>query len=274
MSRILENQKLSKKMRIKRRNRNLGIVSATIILILIAVYVLVVRSGYWLVQDDAFEHVKWVAVLDGQEADMERSEFAADLLREGKADSVILLGRRVFRDKYNCDFYAEDLLRVGDIDSSKVFLLGHNDPSSLEEAVSLIPWFKAKDVDTVLLVTSAPATARVSYIFNKLSGKKPYFKTVDIHHFSYNPATWASEREARKWWVREIAANILARWDLLFVDTLTADPSKLKTYISVHDENLLKNPVVPQIKEIPRIEPALSTVDSLTSAKKDASDGE
>lgn len=274
MSRILDNQALSKRQRQKRRNRRLSILLALVVVFLIALYVIIARSGYWLVKDDPFEHVSWVAVLDGQEADMERTDYAADLLRMHKADSVIVLGRRVFRDKYNADFYAEDMMRVGDLDSSRVFVLGHNDPSTVEEAMTLIPWFKARGTDTVLIVTAAAATARASYIFNTLSGNKPYFKTVDIHHYSFNPATWASVREARKWWLRELAANIAARFDLMFVDTLQADRSKLGVYISMRDEVLQKDPelsqmnapVKPVVKEI-----VVDTLVSDTAAVVDTS---
>lgn len=267
-SRILENPVLTRQQRKRRRNRMLCVLLSVIVLFLVIVYVIIARSGYWLVKDDPFEHVSWVTVLDGQEADMERTDFAAELMRTHKADSVMVLGRRVFRDKYNADFYAADMMRGGDLDSSRVFVLGHNDPSSIEEARTIIPWFKARGVDTVLLITQAPATARISYIFNTLSGTKPYFKTVDIQHFSFNPATWANEREARKWWIREIAANILARYDLFFEDTLTADSSKLKIYISMRDEALQRDPELVQMAPVKPVEKI--PVDTAKTEKMDA----
>ena len=84
-----------------------------VVLCILLFYVLVSYSGHWLVRDDSFEHVNWVVVLDGQSGDLERSDYAAKLVREGKADSVLILGRRVFRDKNNADFYAEDMEEVG-----------------------------------------------------------------------------------------------------------------------------------------------------------------
>lgn len=242
MSKILDNPTLSKKQRAKRRSRRLWAATAIAFALVVVCYVLIARSGYWLVQDDEFEHVSWVVVLDGQSADMERTDFAANLLRTGKADSMMVLGRRVFKNKCNADFYAEDFMHDGDLDSSKVFIVCHLDPSTLEEAFTVIPWLKAKDVDTVLIVTETPATARASYIFNRLSGGRPFFKTVDIHNVAYNPSTWLQDREARKWWIREIAANALARWDLMSSGTLDVDLSKLKKYISMRDAALQKEP--------------------------------
>ena len=76
---------------------------ALLILLAIAVltYVIFEKSGLWLVEDDDFEHVKWVAILDGQTPDLERSDYAANLLKEGVVDSVLILGRRAYRDRSN-----------------------------------------------------------------------------------------------------------------------------------------------------------------------------
>lgn len=211
---------------IRKEKRRAKIVTRTrivvaVVLCILLFYVLVSYSGHWLVRDDSFEHVNWVVVLDGQSGDLERSDYAAKLVREGKADSVLILGRRVFRDKNNADFYAEDMEEVGGVDPSRIYIYRHDDPSTIEEAVSVIPWFKRRaPKDTVLLLTAAPATRRAAFLFNTLSGGHPAFITVDLHDWRYNAKTWIFEREARKNWLREWAAILNAKWDLLGVDTL------------------------------------------------------
>ena len=125
----------------------MGIALLILLVIAVLTYVIFEKSGLWLVEDDDFEHVKWVAVLDGQTSDLERSDFAANLLKEGKADSVLLLGRRVFRDRSNSEFYADDFMKLGSFDSNAVFLVPHNDPSTISEAYTLIPWLKARNID-------------------------------------------------------------------------------------------------------------------------------
>ena len=134
---------------IRKEKRRAKIVTRTrivvaVVLCILLFYVLVSYSGHWLVRDDSFEHVNWVVVLDGQSGDLERSDYAAKLVREGKADSVLILGRRVFRDKNNADFYAEDMEEVGGVDPSRIYIYRHDDPSTIEEAVSVIPWFKRR----------------------------------------------------------------------------------------------------------------------------------
>ncbi|PBC73012.1 YdcF family protein [Fibrobacter intestinalis] len=209
----------------KRRARSLFRIKIAVSLLvcLILFYVLISYSGHWLVKDDSFEHVTWAVILDGQGGDLERSDFAADLVRNGKVDSILVLGRRVFRDKSNADFYAEDLENVAGMDPGILYVFRHDDPSTVEEAVSVVPWFKRKNVrDTVLLLTSAPATRRAAFLFNKLSGGSPVFITADLHSWRFNADGWIFEREARKSWLREWLAYLNAKWEMLGVDSLSA----------------------------------------------------
>ncbi|MCK9182167.1 MAG: YdcF family protein [Fibrobacteraceae bacterium] len=235
-----------------------------VILLLAIFYVLVSYSGHWLVKDDTFDHVKWVVILDGQSADLERSDFAADLVTKGKADSVLILGRRVFRDRSNADFYAEDFVRSGDIDAGRVFIFRHDDPSTLEEAVSIIPWLKLHvPNDTVLLLTTAAATRRASFLFNKLSGGHPVFITADMHDWRYNADNWIFERESRKNWLREWAALANSKWDLWGVDTLPLDIKRMVSAIPWKDRG--KAPKIVEIKaeKLMSIKDAIATQDSL-----------
>jgi len=223
----------------RRRRFHIGVILGVLFLILLLfVYLFIGRSGYWLVDDDSFEHVSWVAILDGQTADMERSDYTLKIMKEGKADSVLILGRRVFRDKNNADYYADDFMRSGNIDSGRVFLFRHNDPSTLEEALSIVPWFKSKNVDTVLLITSAAASNRAKHIFTTLAGEKPVFITVDIQHYLYNSKNWFFERESRKIWLREWFALFNSYYDLWGVDTLELDSLKLPEVKSLKEERI------------------------------------
>ena len=235
-----------------------------VVLCILLFYVLVSYSGHWLVRDDSFEHVNWVVLLDGQSGDLERSDYAAKLVREGKADSVLILGRRVFRDKNNADFYAEDMEEVGGVDPSRIYIYRHDDPSTIEEAVSVIPWFKRRaPKDTVLLLTAAPATRRAAFLFNTLSGGHPAFITVDLHDWRYNAKTWIFEREARKNWLREWAAILNAKWDLLGVDTLLVSDRPVR--FPERWENAVSsktNVTPPPLSQLVSIKKAIASQDS------------
>lgn len=223
MSKIL---KKKDKLEYKRKQKiRWSIIAAVAFFIAITIYVIFEKSGHWLVEDDEFTHAKWVAILDGQSADLERSDFAANLLAEGKVDSVLILGRRVYRNRSNTEFYANDFMRLGNFDSNAVFLAPHNDPSSISEAYSIVPWLKAHKADTVLLLTSAANTYRVKRIFQKLTGDSPVFLTVDIHHVLYNASSWYNNRESRKDWLRAWAALFVSYYDTFNTDTLEANDS-------------------------------------------------
>ena len=118
----------------KRSRKVLGAIIVVVFCLLAAIYVVVEKSGKWLVVNDEFEHATWAVILDGQSANMERNDYVADLKAQGKVDSVLILGRRVYRDKSNVDFYAEDFMRLGKFNPATIFLVRHDDPSTLSEA--------------------------------------------------------------------------------------------------------------------------------------------
>lgn len=222
MSKIILHKK--KRNYSKSINKALAISATIVVLAVIAFYVILTKSGLWLVQNDEFDHVKWVVILDGQSADMERNDYAIDLVAKGKADSVLILGRRILRDRSNAEFYAEDFAQRSSIDSSAIFLARHDDPSTISEAFTIIPWLKSRKADTVLLLTTAAATKRVAGIFQSLAGESPIFLTKDIQHYLYDAETWYINRESRKNWLREWTALFYSKFELTG-DTLTEKDS-------------------------------------------------
>ncbi len=266
MSKILKLDKNNQ----KKKNFSVGIALLILLVIAVLTYAIFEKSGHWLIQDDEIEHVKWVAVLDGQSADLERSDYAANLVKEGKADSVLLLGRRVYRERSNSEFYADDFMKLGAFDSNAVFLVPHNDPSTISEAFSLIPWLKKHNADTVLLLTGASSTYRVKRIFQKLSGNSPVYVTKDIHHYTYNPNCWYSNRESRKDWLRSWAALFASYFDMFNTDTLKAvDSSYYKPIKSYADYKREFRSNVNLQKILPKIEDKIKT-ESEKEAVKDS----
>jgi len=265
LSKILKSDKNDR----KKKNFSAGIALLVLLGIAILIYLIFEKSGHWLVEDDNIEHVKWVAVLDGQSADLERSDFAANLLKEGKADSVLLLGRRVYRDRSNSEFYADDFMKLGAFDENAVFLVPHNDPSTISEAYSLVPWLKKHNADTVLLLTSAASTYRVKRIFQKLSGNSPVYVTKDIHHYTYNPNCWYSNRESRKDWLRSWAALFASYFDLFNTDTLEAvDSSYYKPIRSYAEYKREFRSNVNLQKLLPKIEDKIKNESAKDAAKE------
>ena len=229
----------------KRSRKVLGALIVTLFCLLAIIYIVVEKSGKWLVVDDKFEHVTWAVILDGQSANMERNDYVADLLAAGKVDSVLILGRRVYRDKSNVDFYAEDFMRLGKFNPATIFLVRHDDPSTLSEACTIIPWLKKHKADSVLLVTSAPATRRAKRIFQTLSGDSPVYLTKDIDNKSHYIAdAWIFNRESRKNWLREWFALAHSYLDLAGVYPLSESDSTYFSKIRSIAEEEKDSPVI------------------------------
>lgn len=222
----------------KRSRKVLGAIIVVVFCLLAAIYVVVEKSGKWLVVNDEFEHATWAVILDGQSANMERNDYVADLKAQGKVDSVLILGRRVYRDRSNVDFYAEDFMRLGKFNPATIFLVRHDDPSTLSEACTIIPWLKKHKADTVLLVTAAPATRRAKRIFETLSGDSPVYVTADIgYKQQYMADAWIFNRESRKSWLREWFAYAHSFFDLMGTHPFTeADSTYFSKIRSIADE--------------------------------------
>jgi len=272
--------KLPTKKQIQKKKIILSIVAVAAVLLVIAFYLIMTQSGHWLIDDDEFEHVKWAVVLDGQSADMERTDLAAELMASGKVDSVLILGRRILRNRSNAELYLEDFMRLGDFDSNAVYIARHDDPSTIGEAYTIIPWLKKRKIDTVLILTGASSTYRVKRIFSKLSGDTPVYLTKDVHHYFYNADSWYTNRESRKEWLRGWAALAVSYIDLFRAGNLTAEDSfYYKPIISAKEYEAEKNPIVDLQSLLPKepqkiIETAVDTVIKDTtvsdSTKKDS----
>lgn len=194
-----------------RRHRNHGVLllGVFIVSILIA-YVMVRWSGLWLVHQDECEHVPWMLVLEGQTADMERTDYAVAMLNENKVDSVILLGKRIFKNKNTVDFYLEDMFRQSFLDSSRLFVLRHDAHSTLEEVYAVVPALMQRGIDSVLLITRDAATRRALLLFDQLSPDSITFLVQGVQDSRFQASTWILAREGWKIWLKEWAALLLA----------------------------------------------------------------
>lgn len=270
--------KLPTKKEIQKKKIIYSAIAGGVLLLVIAFYLVMTQSGHWLVDDDEFEHVKWAVVLDGQSADMERIDAAADLVASGKVDSVLILGRRILRNRSNAEFYLEDFMRLGSFDSNTVFIARHDDPSTIGEAYTIIPWLKKHNADTVLLITGAAATHRVKRIFNVLSGESPVYLTTDIHHYQYNADSWYSSRESRKEWLRNWLSLAASYFDLMPAGNLTAaDSFYYKPIVSAKEFEIEKDAIVDLQALLPKVQekveepaPADTTKADSTAVKSDS----
>lgn len=165
-----------------------------------------------MVRDDGpATRAGWTLVLDGWVPEGERAERGAALLREGRTDSVLLSGSRVAKALWNSTFHFHGL-HPDSSQRGRIGELRHNGTSTLDEAYAATEFFRARGVDTVLLVTSDYHTDRAGSIFERVAGGKPVYLMVPAQEARFAGPT----RERTKTWLMEALKrthwSLLERW--------------------------------------------------------------
>lgn len=282
MSRFYPYDPESRKLqRAKLRKRALILFAILSALALLLFYLAMRWSGEWLVTNHETFPRGWVIVLEGQTADLERNDFVAELLMSEQVDSVVFMGNRVYRDQNNADFYVDDILQKGRINATRLFKFKHNDHSTLEQALSIVPAFKAKNVDTVVIVTSEASSSRVEKVFQQVAGNKPIFLAIGVKDPLFDPNLWLHNRDGRRIWFREWVANLTSKMDLWGLDSITMDSKKVKdlepVQVALADPKMIPISLIsnqPEAFDLPEeLNSSSSTLNSSSSqelAKKDS----
>jgi uncharacterized SAM-binding protein YcdF (DUF218 family) len=172
------------------------------------------KSGKWLVADDAYGKASWGVVLAGESRDCERTDEAIKLYLDGRIDTIVISGERIFRNRYPSEFMINDYVREG-VPRGKIFEFHHDAYSTLEEARLLVRQFRLQKLDTVVVITSNYHTARARRIFRKLSQGMPHIIVHSAEYHAYDPASWWSSRESREIWFIEWMKTLFGYWELL-----------------------------------------------------------
>lgn len=190
-----------------------------VILLLIPLsFVILWKSGRWLVHSDPFEKVSWGLVLAGESRDCERSDAAIKLYHEGRIDSVILSACRIFKTHYQSEYMVDFLVQQG-IPRGKIFEFRQDTYSTIEEARALIGQFRYQNLDTVVIITSNYHTARTRRIFRKLAQGYPQVLVYAADFPTYNPDAWWANRESLKYWFNEWIKTVASYFELMHSGT-------------------------------------------------------
>lgn len=170
------------------------------------------KSGELLVHSDSIGHARWAVVLAGEDRGMERTETAFDLFREGRFDSLILSGPRVFKSHHESEFSRELLIAKG-FPRDRIFQLPHEASSTLEEAAVIIHQSRLLGIDTLLIITSNYHSARARRIFQKLAGGNPETRVLTAE-FCFDPKSWWAFRGTRVIWITEWLKTLNTAWEM------------------------------------------------------------
>lgn len=143
-----------------------------------------------------------LVVLGGSAAYVERTRFAAELFRQGRAPRIILTNDNLRggwsqSEQRNPFFYeraAEELRRAG-VPAEKIEVLPEAVTTTYDEAALLRDYAASRDLKTLLVVTSAYHTRRACWTFSRVFRQSTIAFGLDAPAAdgggqSPSPATW------------------------------------------------------------------------------------
>lgn len=181
-----------------------------ILLVLLAVLLITVttcrKAGTWLVKNDTPKHADAMVILMGNIPD--RVLQAADLYNNSIAGKVIIVeesmgafkkleerGAHIISNTTQAQNAAVSL----GIPADSIIILPGDARSTQQEAIIIREFLSKKtNIDTLLLVTSAPHTRRASIIFSKAfeaNGKKITVCSSPSKYSNYNGVGWWKHKE-------------------------------------------------------------------------------
>ena len=163
-------------------------------------------------RSDPPQHTRWAAMLAGEGKDMDRSEAALALFRDGRFDSLILSGPRTFKTHHESEFSSEFLISKG-FPQDRLFQLPHEAVSTSTEAIILIQQARLLGIDTLLILTSNYHSARARRIFRRFAHGNPVIRIAASESY-FDPKAWWNYRETRVLWTMEWLKTLNTAWEL------------------------------------------------------------
>lgn len=233
------------------------------LLLAIAFAALLWRSGRLLVHSDPFERAPWAVQMAGETRDCERSDESLRLWRDGRIDTLLVSGCRIFKDKY-ASAYTADYLAGQGYPRSLLFEFPQDAYSTLEEAALLVREFRALGLDTVLVITVNFHTARTRRIFRALAQENPVVLVHAAPFGFYDPDAFWVTREGLKAWLLEWAKTAMTAWELLSAKPVEEGFDSPRTLPNPRDPDARREEV--SVRPLPPPEPEAPPAASADSA--------
>jgi uncharacterized SAM-binding protein YcdF (DUF218 family) len=205
----------------RKRERG-GIVTTLIVLLCFAVLcfaIYLVRhplmrwaANAWIVEDP-LDKADALVVLSDDNFYADRAVRAAELFRQGKAPLVVASGRRLRPNAGIAELMEHDLIERG-VPKDKIVRLAHDADSTREEAEALVPLARQKKWHSLIIVTSNYHTRRARYIFGAVFPQDVKLSVAGARDADFDPDQWWTKRKSVKELTREVAAMLVAMWEL------------------------------------------------------------
>jgi uncharacterized SAM-binding protein YcdF (DUF218 family) len=199
-----------------------GILSSLISLLFLIVFCLVLYAARrpllrlagesWVVEDP-LEQSDAILLLSDDNFFADRATRASELYRQKLAPVVVASGRRLRPSAGIAELMEHDLIERG-LPKERIVRFPHDGDNTREEALALRTLVTEKGWHSVIVVTSNYHTRRARYIFQRVFPESVTVRVASARDGEFDPEHWWENRKSLKEFVRELAAIVVATWEL------------------------------------------------------------
>lgn len=166
----------------------------------------------WVVED-SLEHADALLLLSDDNFFADRATRASELFRQKWAPIVVASGRRLRPSAGIAELMEHDLIERG-VPKQSIVRFSHDAGGTREEAQALAALVAEHNWRSVIVVTSNYHTRRARYIFQRVFPESVNVRVASARDGEFDAERWWENRKSLKEFTREIAAMVVAIWEL------------------------------------------------------------
>jgi uncharacterized SAM-binding protein YcdF (DUF218 family) len=166
----------------------------------------------WIVEDP-LEQSDALLVLGDDNFFADRATRVSELYRQKLAPVVVASGRRLRPSAGISELMEHDLIERG-VPKDRIIRFPHDGDNTLEEAMALRALVSERNWHRVIVVTSNYHTRRARYIFQHVFPESVVVRVASARDGDFDPERWWENRKSWKEFTRELAAMVVAAWEL------------------------------------------------------------
>ena len=199
-----------------------GILSSLISLLFLIVFCFVLYAARrpllrlagesWVVEDP-LQQSDALLLLGDDNFFADRATRASELYRQKLAPVIVASGRHLRPTAGIAELMEHDLIERG-VPKDRIIRFPHDADSTREEAQALRALVTEKNWRSVIVVTSNYHTRRTRYIFQRIFPESVSVRVASARDGEFDPEHWWENRKSLKEFIRELAALVVATWEL------------------------------------------------------------
>src|SRR6202162_3242823 len=166
----------------------------------------------WVVEDP-LQQSDALLLLSDDNFFADRATRASELYLQKLAPVVVASGRRLRPSAVIAELREHDLIERG-VPKERIIRFPHDADNTREEAQALRALAVEKSWHSVIVVTSNYHTRRARYIFQRVFPESVTVRVASARDGEFDPEHWWENRKSLKEFTRELAAMVVAAWEL------------------------------------------------------------